>query len=151
MRVFTLLALVLSPLLFATASSVANEPVTSPTDTDANTAEINGGLYACEGYNFTGNCFWNPPERMRSCVLLLIGKPSNGFGYKPRSLGPDRGGHCDVFKGLICNEQTLVKRIDWPGVKNAAELSPASWDSIRCYATAARAPVHDEIAVKLVV
>lgn len=73
---------------------------------------------------------------MRACALLLIGDPNSGVGHKPQSIGPDQGGHCDVFKGRICNDQTFVKRIVYPGVKSTAELDPNTWDAIRCYATA---------------
>ncbi|OAG01042.1 uncharacterized protein CC84DRAFT_1168226 [Paraphaeosphaeria sporulosa] len=133
MRAFTFLAVLLGHLLFAIASPLATEPASITTDITPNNAAIAGGVYACQGDNFTGDCFWNPPERMRACALLLIGNPSNGVGYKPRSIGPDEGGHCDVFKGRVCNDQTFYKRIDWPGVKNATELDPRAWDAIRCY------------------
>ncbi|KAL5429452.1 hypothetical protein PMIN04_000251 [Paraphaeosphaeria minitans] len=136
MRLFTFSAFLLGFFLFATASPVANEYPSTPIDTTTDTVGVTGGVYACQGENFTGDCFWNPPERTLACALLPVGNPSSGVGYKPRSVGPDQGGHCDVFKGRICNDQTFVKRIDWPGVKNAAELNPAAWDAIRCYATA---------------
>ncbi|KAJ4354260.1 uncharacterized protein N0V89_005994 [Didymosphaeria variabile] len=150
MRPLTFFTFLLHLLLFVSASTVTNEPFTSPTDTDASTADLAGGVYACEGDNFTGDCFYNPPERMRACALLLIGRPDSGVGYHPRSIGPDRGGHCDVFKGRICNDHTFVRRIDYPGVKSYAELNPNAWEAIRCYAVAAQASAHEEIAVELI-
>ncbi|KAL1599898.1 hypothetical protein SLS60_007703 [Paraconiothyrium brasiliense] len=149
MRLLTFFTFLLH-LLFVSASPVANEPVTFPADTDASTADLAGGVYTCEGDNFTGDCFYNPPERMRACVLVLIGKPSDGVGYHPRSIGPDRGGHCDVFKGRICNDHTFVRRIDYPGVKSYAELNPNDWDAMRCYSVTDKAFAHEETAVYLV-
>ena len=106
-----------------------------------------GGLYACQYENFGGACFYNRPEQVRGCSLLLIGNPNGSVAHKPQSLGPDEGGYCDVFKGRVCNDQTRVKRIDYPGARKLIDIP--DWDAIQCYNHLNKVSLRNETAAEL--
>lgn len=114
---------------------------------DLRPAGTPGGLYACSLDRFAGACFYNSPDKVKSCSILTIGLPGDPTPTKPRSLGPEPGGHCDVFKGRICNDKTRVKRIDFPGVNSPAEVP--EWDTIRCYDTMEEVHSETETALEL--
>ncbi|KAF1976508.1 hypothetical protein BU23DRAFT_551462 [Bimuria novae-zelandiae CBS 107.79] len=144
---FVLLTFVL--LAAVSPAAISSEPKARSEGTDLQPAGIPGSLYACQLNDFRGDCFWNSPDKVNSCSLLLIGNPSSPFAYKPRSFGPDPGGYCDIFKGRVCNDQTRVKRIDYPGVRSPAEVP--DWDIIRCFDHLNGASLQEEAAVELFV
>ena len=139
----------LSLLAFASPTSVSATKPPILLAQDLRPVGTPGGLYACQFENFGGTCFYNRPETLKGCSLLLIGNPNNPVAYKPQSLGPDQGGYCDVFKGRVCNDQTRVKRIDYPGARKLTDFP--DWDTIRCYDHLNQASSREDIAVEVLI
>lgn len=79
-----------------------------------------GGVYACTGTNFQGNCAWYPPS----------GECKIAGGDSVKSVGPDEGTTCTLYKGSDCNE--AIKMIHFPG-----ETNVQSFESMRCGVTPA--------------
>lgn len=83
-----------------------------------------GAVYVCPNAGFAGpNCAWIPPTT--ECHI-------NG-GLK--SIGPDQGGYCRLFKDQTCGGQAgnWIKEVYWPGISIAAEGN--AFGSMRCRPT----------------
>ncbi|KAJ4289028.1 hypothetical protein N0V90_011370 [Kalmusia sp. IMI 367209] len=142
MHVHALLTFLFSYFLFiASATPTATVPledtptsITRFTDLDAQAspAGLPGALYYCSETNFGGPCNWVEPKVAKDCIRPLFANSSNPDAtWGPKSLGPDKNGHCDLFYGPTCLRKYWVRRVDWPGL----ETLPI-FRYVQCYAWA---------------
>ncbi|KAF2637437.1 hypothetical protein P280DRAFT_378109, partial [Massarina eburnea CBS 473.64] len=76
-----------------------------------------GAVYICTGPGFSGNCGWTPPSD--ECHI---------GGSTVASIGPDEGGHCTTYKGQNCNDNTKLRVINYPGIRQGLE----DFGSLKC-------------------
>lgn len=98
-----------------------------------------GAVYICTDDNFRGNCGWLLPSS--SCRI-----PGTG-AQKPRSVGPDAGGHCILFEKSDCTGKEILT-LNFPGVGSALP----DFGGLMCFAdstmTGQRTNVTETVPVK---
>ncbi|KAF3051682.1 hypothetical protein E8E11_010833 [Didymella keratinophila] len=62
-----------------------------------------GAVYTCSSENFAGNCGWSLPST--NCRIATA-----------KSIGPDPGGYCTLYKNFDCTES--VRTLRFPGVSS---------------------------------
>ncbi|KAH8623121.1 hypothetical protein IG631_22278 [Alternaria alternata] len=130
----TLLTLTLSALLatLTTALPYATSPY-SPQNCQS-TITKNGGVFCCNGYNYMGNCRWRAyPTTPGSEWCYSFGNVEE----RPRSIGPDPSGWCELFKEEGCRGEAVEiwkgigdKRLKCPGISDSG--TPEWWVSMKC-------------------
>ncbi|KAJ4384250.1 hypothetical protein N0V86_001097 [Didymella sp. IMI 355093] len=62
-----------------------------------------GAVYTCSGENFSGSCGWSVPTT--DCRIATA-----------KSIGPDPGGYCTLYKKFDCTES--VRTLRFPGLSS---------------------------------
>ena len=108
--------------LFAlsTLTTAAPQPPSSPSLTKRG---LPGAFYICLAPNWTGDCYWHPPDS--GCRIPGTGNKA------PKSFGPDPGGYCILYEEMSsdCQGQE-VARLKYPG---RPDQLPA-FGSFKCFA-----------------
>ncbi|KAF1960793.1 hypothetical protein CC80DRAFT_532371 [Byssothecium circinans] len=108
----------ITPILFSTptingtlVTSIPSIPNVRPNIivNGITTAGLPGGVYVCEGSTGPATASGAPT-------------PDGGFKtLKVRSLGPDTGGACWLYRGEMCLQENVVRYVREPGVEAGLE------------------------------
>ncbi|KAI8943418.1 hypothetical protein NX059_001430 [Plenodomus lindquistii] len=90
-----------------------------------------GGVYMCFDANFKGTC-WDWMPNAGECYSF-----HKDTTQKPKSIGPNPGGHCVFYREKECKGTTMLtaagKKMRCPGITNAED--PGWYGSMKCFPT----------------
>ena len=107
-------------------------PITESDNCKGRVIDNNSGVVYCLGTEFLGNCKFKAYTEGKSCIDFT------DIVQRPRSIGPDPGGYCMLFKENDCKgeplqiwEKRVFQTFMCPGVSEMGGKNEW-WKSMKC-------------------